>query len=128
MRGNPYSEKTIVRCKDTGEECTGNKYLQTKHWEQLRRKIMSDRCMECERCHKPLTNATAVIHHNTYKRFGNEKDEDLNLLCDRCHSIIHKSKKQQHEDNKTIMEIYRRLSKSERQMLIEYALKLIDKR
>ena len=29
------------------------------------------------------------VHHATYERMGSERDEDLRLVCERCHSEIH---------------------------------------
>lgn len=32
------------------------------------------------------------MHHLTYENLGNEKDEDLMLLCETCHQYMHKGK------------------------------------
>ena len=123
-----YSSKKIIHCTDTGEETTGDKYLTTKHWKQLRELVFQDRNGECERCHEPIELSEADIHHNCYKRIGKEKLADLTLLCTRCHLIIHKNKKAGHTENKNVMELYSKLSKSERQKAIAYMQKLIDER
>lgn len=31
-----------------------------------------------------------VIHHKSYENNGHEKDDELSLLCKRCHSLFHK--------------------------------------
>lgn len=124
----PYSQDRIIYCKDTGENVAGNKYLQSKHWAMLRERIFNDRNCECERCHQPLSFDKAVIHHNTYKRFGNENLSDLNLVCDKCHKIIHAHKKAGHEENKNIMSLYQQLSKEERKEVLDIMKSMIDKR
>lgn len=43
-----------------------SEYLQTKHWQMQRREAL-------ER-----------THHRTYENIGNERNEDLIVLCDRC--------------------------------------------
>lgn len=128
MGGYPYSPQRIVRCKDTGETITGDKYLSSQHWKALREKVYQDRGAECERCHAPLEHKAMVVHHNTYKRFGNENMADLNLLCQKCHKIIHRKKKDGREENRGVMELYRKLSKSERKRALEYMETLIDTR
>jgi hypothetical protein len=30
-----------------------------------------------------------ITHHVTYERKGNERDEDLRLLCSMCHNLLH---------------------------------------
>jgi hypothetical protein len=31
------------------------------------------------------------VHHRTYENFGDEKPEDLTLLCHDCHALFHAS-------------------------------------
>lgn len=40
----------------------------------------------CERCG---TAYDVVLHHKTYKNLGNERDEDLEFLCGKCHQKHH---------------------------------------
>ena len=34
--------------------------------------------------------ANLQVHHLNYERVGNERDDDLILLCHRCHEGVHK--------------------------------------
>ena len=63
-----------------------SQYLKSKHWQELRKKIYSER-KRCEICGKELKKYN--IHHLTYERIGNEKEEDLMLLCPKCHKALH---------------------------------------
>ena len=69
-------------------------YLESQHWQDLKKKYYKSKlvkkinnkivCFSCEQS-KPLS-----LHHKTYKRMGNEKLNDLVLLCQDCHDLAHK--------------------------------------
>lgn len=61
-------------------------YLKSNEWITKRDKIREKRKL-CEIC-KEYENLQ--VHHLTYENLGNEKDEDLILLCKKCHFAIHK--------------------------------------
>jgi hypothetical protein len=46
----------------------------------------------CLRCYNVVRKGFH-IHHNHYKRLGNEQLKDLGFYCHRCHAILHKSRK-----------------------------------
>lgn len=62
-------------------------YLSTEHWKNKRFEILSKRGCTCEKC-KEWGNE---IHHLTYENLWNEKDEDLQVLCDDCHEATHRA-------------------------------------
>jgi hypothetical protein len=45
----------------------------------------------CQICYN-LIEKGYHIHHLTYENIGNEKDEDLLFLCEKCHDEIHNGK------------------------------------
>lgn len=63
-------------------------YIKSQAWIDRRRKYWIDhngkyRCVVCgglEKIH---------LHHRTYERIGNELDEDLVPLCEKCHKKTH---------------------------------------
>jgi 5-methylcytosine-specific restriction endonuclease McrA len=61
-------------------------YLQSDQWKTKRRKILQRAGYRCELCRKakPLQ-----IHHLTYERIFNERMDDLQAVCDRCHRRLH---------------------------------------
>jgi len=65
-------------------------YLYTKHWLQLREHIFALRNQTCERCHRKI--AVYQVHHKCYANLGHEHDDDVQLLCVRCHERVHKRK------------------------------------
>ncbi len=61
-----------------------NRYY-TPEWRALRRMKLAA-VNECEKCgFKHELN----VHHKHYKTYGNEKMEDLKVLCKRCHNDFH---------------------------------------
>jgi len=68
-------------------------YLKGEHWQDVRRrywksKLHNGGCYVCER-----TNVQLQLHHKTYKRVGNERLNDLLLLCGDCHKAAHELEK-----------------------------------
>ena len=67
-----------------------NVYLQGEHWRTFREKTILDRNGKCEHCG---LDENLVVHHITYETLGNEKPEDVLVLCNDCHENIHIKKK-----------------------------------
>lgn len=86
---NPYSKDKKIVCADTGEVCTGDKYLKSRHWKQVRKDIYCYRNGNCQKCHRHLMFGLSRVHHLNYDNMGSEKKTDLMLLCDECHAEIH---------------------------------------
>jgi len=61
-------------------------YLQTKHWKDIRKKALIRGNKKCRMCG---SKENLQVHHNTYKNIGNERDEDLTVLCKECHEFFH---------------------------------------
>lgn len=57
-------------------------YLQTVHWDGIRRRAMAKSNWQCVACNKNAVDA----HHVTYKRKGFERIEDVVGLCRGCHA------------------------------------------
>ena len=90
MPSDKFLYETEITCKDTGEVCKGyNAYLQSEHWKKLRNSRIKweSGVAECAACHKKTTNVQ--LHHVSYKRLGNERKEDLIVLCNECHWRVH---------------------------------------
>ena len=120
----PYCNKNIVECKDTGERVTGDRYLTTKHWKNMRVKVFNYYGGVCQRCGDSIAIDGAEIHHRIYKRMGNEELTDLVLYCKHCHHCVHKGRKDAHLINKSIPSLLSKLTFSEKveafEMLINH--------
>lgn len=63
-------------------------YIRSDEWKMKRQHILYIRHNTCEKCGNRV-DYRFHVHHLTYKNLGHEKDEDLMLLCEHCHSNIH---------------------------------------
>jgi len=63
-------------------------YLKTEHWERTRSEAMKRADYRCQMCN--AGDCELHTHHRTYEHLGNEKREDLIVLCEPCHSTFHK--------------------------------------
>lgn len=60
-------------------------YIKDEQWLEKSAKYLEENPM-CEICHKHKANQA---HHNSYENFGEETDDDLTAICDRCHFHLH---------------------------------------
>lgn len=69
------------------KEMPYNDYLKTMHWKIIKYFITYRANYKCQLCgtSKDILN----VHHNTYKNRGEEKLEDLIVLCKKCHEKFH---------------------------------------
>lgn len=60
-------------------------YLLSDWWGNKRRMALAlqDKCQRCG------FKDQLDVHHLTYENLGDEKDEDLIVLCRRCHNDLH---------------------------------------
>lgn len=69
------------------------KYLQSAHWQERRQQAIVDSENKCEDCELPRWLSSFVygqdlhVHHLSYAHLGHEADEDLQVLCARCHEL-----------------------------------------
>jgi len=81
--------KSVFRRK---KKYTKNKeytaYINSKAWREKRKEKLSIQNV-CEICG---SEENLHIHHNNYKNFKNEQMKDLNVVCEKCHSDIHKQR------------------------------------
>lgn len=61
-------------------------YLNTAHWQQTRTRALERAGHSCQLCN---SQNSLQVHHRTYERRGCERDDDLTVLCARCHSKFH---------------------------------------
>ncbi len=71
-------------------------YLKSEHWINLRKRFYNSKKVKkmkeihnkvlCEFCYG---NENLNLHHRTYKRIGNERLDDLVVVCKECHYHIH---------------------------------------
>src|SRR6266581_4708000 len=60
-------------------------YMKTAKWKKKRKAKLDQAGRRCEQCGS--VTGGMDVHHKTYDRLGNERLEDLVVLCVRCHEI-----------------------------------------
>lgn len=63
-------------------------YLNTLEWAEKRAQALDRAKYRCQVCNSP---DGLQVHHRTYENKGDEKPEDLTVLCGKCHGLYHSS-------------------------------------
>ena len=61
-------------------------YLNSQHFQQFREKVLKSRKYRCELCRGKYR---LQVHHKHYGSLGNERLDDVLLLCSNCHHRMH---------------------------------------
>src|SRR6184192_270343 len=61
-------------------------YLKTPEWQYRRSEALVRVAYRCQICNTP---DHLNVHHRDYERRGNERPEDLTVLCGSCHQLYH---------------------------------------
>lgn len=61
-------------------------YLRTQHWRHRRKLALKQANYRCELCG---ATEELCVHHLSYERLWAELDEDLAVVCTKCHERIH---------------------------------------
>jgi hypothetical protein len=62
------------------------KYINSQQWRNRRARFLKKHGLKCCIC----GNFGVIhVHHLTYERLGNERDSDLQVVCEQCHNGIH---------------------------------------
>jgi len=61
-------------------------YLQSDHWQSLRKLAFSAHGHNCENC---KSSKNIHVHHIQHRNLTDVSTEDLVVLCQDCHNIIH---------------------------------------
>jgi len=61
-------------------------YIQSPEWRERRTVAIQGAGGRCQLCNR---SDALHVHHRTYKRFGAEMEDDLTVLCKRCHEHFH---------------------------------------
>lgn len=67
-------------------------YLNSDHWQQLRRKVIARDHFQCQNCFTRVTDSSAHVHHMSYdgfNRVGHSFAFECVTLCRKCHEDFH---------------------------------------
>ncbi len=62
-----------------------SRYTLHPHWRLTRERILERSAGRCEKCGARAQH----VHHKTYERLGEERDDDLLAVCEPCHAEEH---------------------------------------
>lgn len=65
-------------------------YLKSDHWRDLRQTALEKAGCKCSNCG---CGGTLDVHHERYKSIYNVTQDDLSVLCRKCHKAEHEGKK-----------------------------------
>jgi 5-methylcytosine-specific restriction endonuclease McrA len=60
-------------------------HISSPDWMLLKNQILAQRGNRCERCGQ--SRISLELHHLHYRSLGNEQPEDVELLCQECHTL-----------------------------------------
>jgi 5-methylcytosine-specific restriction endonuclease McrA len=66
-------------------------YIHSPQWQARSAECIRKAGYKCKKCGSMFGLQT---HHKQYANLGNEKDEDLRVLCKSCHKEIHAQKQE----------------------------------
>ena len=61
-------------------------YLQTDHWQNIRKEALRRAGYRCQVCN---CGGLLDVHHRTYENKGYERWNDVIVLCRNCHQVFH---------------------------------------
>lgn len=67
-------------------------HLKSDKWKAFKLRIIAKRGAMCERCGTSGHSVRLDLHHISYTNVGREREEDVKLLCHRCHQLMHPGK------------------------------------
>jgi 5-methylcytosine-specific restriction endonuclease McrA len=65
----------------------GAKYMEQEEWQVRRVQALTRAGYKCQACSRRDT--TLDVHHNSYENYGDERPQDLIVLCRPCHQRLH---------------------------------------
>lgn len=70
-------------------------YMKSDAWRKRKQQLYAKRGYACERC--GVEGDPVEVHHLTYARLCHELDEDLQVVCKKCHKIADKERRELEE-------------------------------
>ena len=68
-------------------------YILTPGWRVRATKAKELVGWRCQVCNRHKSEVTLDAHHRTYERLGDERPEDITVLCRDCHGLYESNKK-----------------------------------
>ena len=66
-----------------------HQYIRSDVWKEKAIAAKEHAGYRCQICNTTGNNSTLHAHHRTYERLGNERPDDITVLCAGCHKTFH---------------------------------------
>lgn len=87
----PHSiSSSMPQIRDHSVNSNYQAYLQSPTWKANRADAVRRAGNRCQLC---KSRGPLEVHHNSYADIGNERPEDLIVLCRSCHEVFHQNRK-----------------------------------
>src|SRR3990167_484374 len=63
-------------------------YLNSPEWKAKAEEAKKRAGYRCQLCNRPRGVVKLEAHHRTYERVGQERPEDITVLCGECHTLF----------------------------------------
>lgn len=87
-RKNRNKKKTIFKHK-VDNNVSYNNYIKSPEWTSRRNKYFTTHAKMCLACSS--VDSPIHLHHGSYQCLGNEPDNHLFPLCNKCHEVFHRN-------------------------------------
>lgn len=88
-------------------------YLASPEWKMRRAAALERSAHRCQLC--AYSGRNLDVHHNTYQRIGDERPEDLVVLCKLCHRRHHMKQRPEKAPDSSALDNLKRISKALRE-------------
>lgn len=91
---NAKKQKRVeTRQRKSGRSKQYEEYIESKEWRLKAEEAKARAGNRCQVCNRSRAEVQLDAHHRTYERLGNEKPEDITVLCRDCHQLYEDEKK-----------------------------------
>jgi hypothetical protein len=78
---------------------TYQEYINSPEWKEKSKEAKERAGYRCQLCNRKGNDTTLHVHHNTYDRLLLEDNNDLIVLCSKCHAKFHDVEIQEDNDD-----------------------------
>lgn len=97
QRASEYLKQQIAASGLSKKNWYWQVYLKSDHWSDLRKEALANAKFKCSKCE---CGGNLDVHHERYKSIYNVTQDDLSVLCRKCHNAEHEGKKDIRQANR----------------------------
>jgi len=90
QRASEYLKQQIAASGLSKKNWYWQVYLKSEHWADLRKEALANAKFKCSKCE---CGGNLDVHHERYKSIYNVTQDDLSVMCRKCHHAEHEGKK-----------------------------------